>query len=122
MSESCTCSAAPVLIFPCSGGSNVGQIANHAAVELTKEKVGKMFCLAGVGAHIDSFIESSKDNRLIVIDGCPMACAKKIFEYAELPVSDYIVVTELDIKKSHDFNLIQEDIARVCGEVKKRLG
>lgn len=121
MSESCSCSAAPVLIFACSGGSNVGQIANQAAVELSREKVGKMFCLAGVGAHIDSFIESSRDNRLVVIDGCPVACAKKLFEHAQLPVSDYIMVTDLDIKKSYDFNLSQEDIARVCGEVKKRL-
>lgn len=121
MSESCTCSAAPVLIFSCSGGSNVGQIANQATVKLTQEKVGKMFCLAGVGAHIDSFIESSKDNQLVVIDGCPVACAKKIFEHAHLPVSDYVVVTELDIKKSYDFNLAQDDVARVCNEVKKRL-
>lgn len=121
MTECCTCSAAPVLIFPCSGGSNVGQIANQAAVELTKEKAGKMFCLAGVGGHIESFIESTKGNRIVVIDGCPQSCAKKIFEHAELPVSDYIVVTGLGIKKNHEYGLAEEDIARVCEEVKKRL-
>ncbi|SHE80054.1 DGC domain-containing protein [Desulfofundulus australicus DSM 11792] len=37
----CTCEAAPVLIFPCSGGSNVGQIANQAAVELTREGISE---------------------------------------------------------------------------------
>lgn len=80
MADTCNCEAAPVLIFPCSGGSNVGQIANQAAVELTKEGVGKLFCLAGIGGHIDSFIESSKGNRIVAIDGCPVACAKKIYQ------------------------------------------
>lgn len=122
MSDSCNCAAAPVLLFPCSGGSNVGQIANQAAVELTREKVGKLFCLAGVGGHIQSFIESCKGNRIVVIDGCPLACGKAIFDHAELPVSDYVVVTGLDIKKSHDFDLSPDDIAKVCGEVKRRLG
>jgi len=122
LEECCTCAAAPVLIFSCSGGSNVGQITNQAAVELTKEKVGKMFCLAGVGGHIESFIESSKDNQIVVIDGCPVSCARKIFEHTELPVSEHIIVTELGIKKKHDFDLDKQDIANVCDEVKKRLG
>jgi len=121
MEDSCTCSEAPVLIFACSGGSNVGQIANQAAIELTKEKTGKMYCLAGVGGHIESFIESSKGSRMVVIDGCPVSCAKKIFEHLELPVTSYIVATELGIKKSSNFDLAKEDITRVCDEVKKQL-
>ncbi len=35
--ERCECEATSILVFPCSGGSNVGQIANAAAVELTKQ-------------------------------------------------------------------------------------
>lgn len=34
-----------VMILTCSGGSNVGQLTNQAAVELTKEGFGK----AGAG-------------------------------------------------------------------------
>jgi len=122
LDECCTCTADPLLIFSCSGGSNVGQIANQAAVELTKKKWGKMFCLAGVGGHIESFIESSKGNRIVVIDGCLVLCAKKIFEHMDLPVSEHIIVTELDIKKNNNFDLDKKDIDRVCDEVKKRLG
>lgn len=91
-------------------------------MELTKEGVGKLFCLAGIGGHVESFIESSKGNRIVAIDGCPTACAKKIFEHAGLPISDYIVVTGLAIKKNHNFDLDQRDIGKVCAEVKKRLG
>ena len=52
MDEKCLCEPTEILMFPCSGGSNVGQIANRAAVELTQENVGKVFCLAGIGGHV----------------------------------------------------------------------
>ena len=39
------------MILACSGGSNVGQLSNQAAIELTHEGFGKMFCLAGIGGH-----------------------------------------------------------------------
>jgi len=38
--------------WACSGASNVGQIANQAAIDLARAKVGGFFCLAGVGARI----------------------------------------------------------------------
>jgi uncharacterized metal-binding protein len=49
MAEECCGPGGTVMILACSGGSNVGQLANQAAVELTQEGFGKMFCLAGVG-------------------------------------------------------------------------
>ncbi|MGQ9823760.1 MAG: putative zinc-binding protein [Desulfotomaculales bacterium] len=79
MSEACcTCGEGPVLILACSGGSNVGQLANAAAVSLTREGKGKMYCLAGVGGHVDGIVESCKGaGQLVVIDGCPVVCGKK---------------------------------------------
>ena len=47
--NSCSCSAAPKLIFPCSGGSDVGEITDRAARKVTIEGAGKMYCLAGIG-------------------------------------------------------------------------
>ena len=46
------CNSSDVRVASCSGPSNVGQIANQAAIELAKEKVSGFFCLAGVGARI----------------------------------------------------------------------
>lgn len=81
MAEQCTCKAEEITILPCSGGSNCGQIANQAAVNLDTLGVGKIYCLAGVGAHIDGMIESVKSaKRLVVIDGCQVACARKTIE------------------------------------------
>ena len=62
------------MILPCSGGSNTGQLANRAAVELTREGFGKMYCLAGIGGHLSGFVESAKGvEQMIVIDGCDLA-------------------------------------------------
>jgi uncharacterized metal-binding protein len=47
----CLCGCSNVRVVACCGASNVGQIANQAAIELAKEKVAGFFCLAGVGAH-----------------------------------------------------------------------
>ncbi len=55
--EKCLCEPTEVLIFPCSGGSNVGQIANETAKNLTTLDYGKMYCLAGIGGHVSGLSE-----------------------------------------------------------------
>ncbi|WP_066633246.1 putative zinc-binding protein [Desulfolucanica intricata] len=127
MAENCTCScscdASEIIILPCSGASNVGQIANQAGVELTKAVVGKMFCLAGIGGHVESFVESAKGaKRIVAIDGCPVQCAKKTLEHAGVTITDYVVVTEEGIKKDHNFNLAAEDINKICARIRASLG
>ena len=75
------CASKQPLILACSGGSNVGQMSNRLAVEMTKAGQGKMFCLAGVGAGLSGFVQSVKDApELVVIEGCPVGCAKKALE------------------------------------------
>ena len=59
MSEDCCCSNHNTMILACSGGSNVGQLANQAAIDLTREGIGKMFCLAGIGGQLSGFIQSA---------------------------------------------------------------
>ena len=48
MAEECCTPGGNIMILACSGGSNVGQLSNQAAIELTQEGFGKMFCLAGI--------------------------------------------------------------------------
>ena len=73
MEEKCLCEPTEILIFPCSGGSNVGQIANQAGVKLTQDGMGRFFCLAGIGGHVSGMIESTKAGKVLVaIDGWPV--------------------------------------------------
>ena len=61
MAENCCTTAVPIMILACAGGSNVGQLSNQAAVELTEEGLGKLFCLAGIGANLSGFVQSARD-------------------------------------------------------------
>ena len=108
-----------MLIFACSGGSNVGQITNEAAKKLDQEGVGKFFCLIGVGAGIEPMIVSSKGaDRVIALDGCSVACAKKVLEREDVPISTYVVATDCGIEKGHHFNITDDEVEAVCAAVR----
>lgn len=119
MAEECCVPGGNIMILACSGGSNVGQLSNQAAIELTQEGFGRMFCLAGVGGHLGGFVQSAKDVPVMVaIDGCEVGCAKAILQHAEVPLKNYLVLTELGIEKNKDFNLKAEDVQKVKAAVK----
>lgn len=98
--DDCQCSKAPTLIFSCSGASDVGAVADQAARKLTREGVGNMFCLAGIGGGISGMIESTKAAAgVLAIDGCPIDCAKKTLEKAGIDTFVHLRVTDHGFKK-----------------------
>jgi len=112
--DKCCCSGGTTTILACSGGSNVGQITNEVAKRLDVAGVGKFFCLAGVGGHVSGMVASVEgSDTALVIDGCPVACAKKTMEAANLDSYRYVVVTDLGIEKVHNFELSEEDVEQV---------
>ena len=119
--QSC-CSGNARLVMACAGGSNVGQITNEAAKLLDTEGCARYFCLAGVGGHVSGMVASVKGaDRVLVIDGCPVACGKAAMESEGLGNYEYLVVTDLGIEKTHDFALNAADIALVLEESRARL-
>ena len=119
MSSDCCAPSSNIMILSCSGGSNVGQLANQASVELTQEGFGKMFCLAGIGGHLSGFVQSAKDvPTMVVTDGCSVGCAKAIIEHAEIPLGHYLVLTDLGVEKNKNFTLDRQLIERVKDAVK----
>lgn len=113
-------SAGQVMLLACAGGSNVGQLTNQAAVELTQEGFGKMSCLAGVGGELPGFVEAAMETpAIVVMDGCPVGCAKAIFEKAEVPLRGYLVLTDLGIAKNKDLNLKRAEIDQVKAAVRQ---
>jgi uncharacterized metal-binding protein len=123
MAEECCVPNGNVMILACSGGSNVGQLANQAAVELTQEGFGKMYCLAGIGGHLGGFVQSARDvPQMIAVDGCPTGCARTILEQAEVPVRSYPVLTDLGIAKNKNFQSDRGEIDQVKSAVKETRG
>jgi uncharacterized metal-binding protein len=120
--SSCTCGAEGKnrIIYSCSGiGSNVGQLANAAACQLTCEGYGGGSCLAGVGGSIEKIVGMGKaaDER-IVIDGCPVACAKKIMDDKKLSIDRYVMITDLGITKTSGPAFSESDVQTVVDAVR----
>ncbi|MEN6373113.1 MAG: putative zinc-binding protein [Armatimonadota bacterium] len=112
--NNCCSASSTTTVLACSGGSNVGQIANEAAKLLDTAGEAKFFCLAGVGGHISGMIASVEGcNKVLVLDGCPVACAKKAMDAANIKGYTHITVTNLGIEKVHDFKLSDEQINQV---------
>lgn len=96
----CGCGGKTMLVMPCSGAADVGELADRAARLLSRETCVKMSCLAGVGGNISGFITSAKDADLvIVIDGCQVGCAKKTLEERGVKKFKHLKVTDCGFQK-----------------------
>jgi uncharacterized metal-binding protein len=99
-SSSCSCSCAPKLIFPCSGSSDTGEIADRAARRLTNEGTGKMSCLSGIGGRVSGIMALTEAaSRILAIDGCPMNCASKTLEQAGFKEFEHLRLADLGLEK-----------------------
>lgn len=100
--DSNICTAAPTLLFPCSGAADVGEISDRAARAMTKTGTGKMFCLAGLGGLVPGIVKTAiAADKVLAIDGCPLDCARLTLEKAGLKNFEHLVVTDLDLPKGH---------------------
>lgn len=119
---SCNGSGSSRLVLAGSGASNVGQLTNEAAKRLDIEKSAKFYCLAGPGGDIQAMTQSVKDaDQVLVIDGCPVACAKLIMERTGIADYEYVVVTDLGIEKNRDFDLPEADVESVTSACRARI-
>lgn len=123
----CCENSAKCLVYPCSGGSNVGQLSNEAAKKLDFAKEATMTCLAGLGGHIPEMVESAQSGvPVLIIDGCPTACGKIIAEHVGIKNYGYVEITALGIKKEHNVektppHQIEEVFAAARNEIARLL-
>ena len=113
MSNQC-CSEAPKLIFACSGAADVGAIADQAARRMAKDGVGKMLCLAGIGGRVSGIMKTTESaEKILAIDGCPLACAKNCLEQAGFTKFEHLQVADLGLEKGKS-SVSDEAIEKVC--------
>jgi uncharacterized metal-binding protein len=106
------------LIFCCSGASNVGVLSYLASIRLAQKGFGNFSCIAGIGGNIPPMIRAAKDaEERIIIDGCPTGCGRRILDSNLIPIDRYVIVTDLGIKKTHDFNVDDCDVDIIVKEV-----
>lgn len=102
------------IIFPCAGVANVGQITNLASIQLAEEGYGSPSCVALLATGAESLVTMAKGaDEVLILDGCPVVCAKKIADEKGVPVAQHIVVTELGIAKGPSKNYSPDDVEKL---------
>ena len=104
---------APKLIFACSGAADVGRVADMAARAMTREGVGSMFCLAGVGGRIGDILErTASAARILAVDGCSLECAGQCLRQAGFERFEHLRLDQLGLVKG-ETPLSEETVSRV---------
>lgn len=87
-------------IVACSGASNTGCYTDTIARKMAAEGEAKMLCLARFAIDEKWAEKAKKDiQNLIVLDGCPINCAKKIVEQTGIKDFHHINTTDFEIIK-----------------------
>lgn len=124
--SNCACGTAgeskkSVLIYSCSGAANVAEISDRVARRLMRDGKGAMFCLAGLGAELPNMVETArKADVSLVLDGCPIDCARKIFEKVGIGAK-VIRITDLGIEKAKGVPVTEGQVEKVYQEALKVL-
>jgi uncharacterized metal-binding protein len=115
------CAGGERLVFPCSGASDVGGLADGVSRKMSKEEVGRMYCLAAIGAGVESFVETTKAaTQVIALDGCPVGCATKCLEKSGIrPIS--ISFKELGFLRGESPST-EESVNKAFAKIRDMLG
>lgn len=109
-----TCSGAPKLIFSCSGGSDVGALADLAARQMTRDGSGKMYCLAGIGGQVAGIRSTTASAaQILAIDGCALNCARKTLELAGFANPEHLCLADIGFQKGFS-PATPENVAKVA--------
>ncbi len=79
-----------------------------------------MTCLVSMGANQPKFLREAREaGRNVVIDGCPIACGKKIFETLGIPFTHF-ATTDFGVEKKKT-PITEELVATVTAAIRSRL-
>lgn len=111
----------PTLVFVCSGAADVGELTDRAARQLRGEGIAAMSCLASVGARDEDILFNiDLADQVLLIDGCPQACARRTFEQAGLRRFRHFDLSEVGLCKGAS-PVTPENIHRVVAKVSSML-
>lgn len=88
------------VVYACSGCSDAGELADRIARQLTREGAARMSCLAGIGGRVKSLVSTAeKAERILVVDGCPLNCARHTLRLAGFNNFDHLELHKIGIRK-----------------------
>ena len=87
-------------------------MANYLAIQIDRNEIADMSCIAGVGGGVEKLVKTALSGRkIIVIDGCPLACSKACLSQHGLVPDLHIELSAYGVsKRNHaDFDKRQAD-------------
>ncbi|MBN2163567.1 MAG: putative zinc-binding protein [Pontiellaceae bacterium] len=98
--NSSVCKGGSILVFACSGAADVGAVADQAAREMSRNGVGSMFCMGGIGGRVEPIMKkTAAADRILAIDGCPLNCVKATLEQAGFTSFEHLQLADLGMDK-----------------------
>jgi uncharacterized metal-binding protein len=100
------------IIYSCSGCSSAAQMANYMTIQIDRKGIADMSCIAGVGGNVKKLVNTARAGRkIIVIDGCPLACSKACLSHHGIEPDLHIELTGYGVKKQNhvDFDKDQAE-------------
>ncbi len=99
------------LVYSCSGCSNIAQLANRLAIELDRDHIAEMSCIAGVGGGVKSLVRKAKSGRKIIsFDGCHLHCVKSCLAVHGIESTHHYTLTDHGIKKKYHTDFVPSDV------------
>jgi uncharacterized metal-binding protein len=109
------------LVLACSGGSDVGELADRTARALKAAGTAKMYCLAGIGGQLPSMVKTAKAaDTLLAIDGCPQNCATHCLKNAGIETFHHLKLADLGFEKGQS-PVTDEALARTLDAARAML-
>ena len=106
------------LVYSCSECSSAAQTANQVALQLDRQGVAEMSCIAGVGGDVPHLLKIAKSGRPIIgIDGCVLACVKSSLARHDIAPQWYLQLHEYGIKKRYHSDFEPEQVEAVVAEI-----
>jgi uncharacterized metal-binding protein len=106
------------LVYSCSGCSSAAQLANHIALELDREQVAEMSCIAGVGGGVQSLVDTATSGRpIIALDGCPLHCVRHCLQRHGVVPALHYSLSDFGIRKRYHAQFAAEDAEPVIQQI-----
>lgn len=110
------------LVYSCSGCSNAAQLANHVAVQLDRQQLAQMSCIAGVGGDVESLVKLAQSGRPIVaLDGCSLHCARNCLSRHGVQPTLHYTLSDLGVRKRYHAEFTSEEAAQVFEVIRQDL-
>ena len=100
------------LVYACSGCSSVAQLANRLALELDRDRIAEMSCIAGVGGGVPALVKKAQSGRFIIaLDGCPLRCVEHCLARADVKADQHFMLMDYGQKKQYHADFCEADVA-----------